>query len=79
MKCIDEKQQTDIFGSYNTDKASNLMIVFERCKVKTNDNKPCKDDSVIDDWLKYKYIVSLENEKTFVQDGFNDDSILRHS
>ena len=76
MKCIDEKQQTDIFGSYNTDKASNLMIVFERCNKKIND---CKEDKDIDDWLKYKYIVSLENEKTFVQDGFNEDSILRHS
>ena len=79
MKCIDEKQQTDIFGSYNTDKASNLMIVFERCIDKDNEIKTCKEDKDIDDWLKYKYIVSLENEKTFVQDGFNEDSILRHS
>ena len=30
MKCLDE-EGTEIFGSYNTDKASNLMIVFETC------------------------------------------------
>ena len=30
MKCLDETG-TEIFGSYNTDKASNIMIVFETC------------------------------------------------
>ena len=30
MKCLDE-EGTEIFGNYNTDKASNLMIVFEKC------------------------------------------------
>ena len=31
MKCIDTND-VKIQGSYNTDKASNLMVVFERCK-----------------------------------------------
>ena len=30
MKCLDD-ESTRIFGSYNTDKASNLMVVFEKC------------------------------------------------
>ena len=57
MKCVDQ-DSTNIFGSYNTDKASNLMIVFEKCnKTET----VCKDDEIIDEWLEFKYIVTLEN------------------
>ena len=63
MKCIDEKQSTEIFGSYNTDKASNLMIVFEKCD---NTERTCASDEIIDEWLEFKYIVILENEKLFV-------------
>ena len=63
MKCIDEEYSTDLFGGYNTDKGSNLMVVFEKCdKTKS----VCKDDDIIDSWLINKYIVALENEKTFV-------------
>ena len=62
-----------MFGSYNTDKASNLMIVFEKCNKKKN--KKCKSDKAIKNWLEFKYLVVLENEKRFNQDGFNDESV----
>ena len=53
-----------MFGSYNTDKASNLMIVFEKCD-KTQ-GKKCKSNKKINEWLQFKYLVILENEKRFV-------------
>ena len=64
MKCLDETQGTEIFGSYNTDKASNLMIVFEKCNRKKQTY--CKSDEEIDKWLEFKYLVALENQKIFV-------------
>ena len=80
MKCFDngDAGDTDIYGSYNTDKASNLMIVFEKCN-KNKENQTCKPDNVIDEWLEFKYLVVLENEKLFVQDSFNEDSIRKES
>lgn len=47
MKCIDEEYATDFFGGYNTDKGSNLMVVFEKCD-KTKSKSVCKDDDIIE-------------------------------
>ena len=76
MKCVDEGAETEIFGSYNTDRASNLMIVFERCNTSL---RTCKADDVIEKWLEFNYLVLLENKKVFKQDGFNDDKIRKES
>ena len=57
MKCIDEKQ-IEIMGNYNTDKASNLMIVFEFCDKTV---RTCASDETISKWLEFKYIFVLEN------------------
>ena len=48
MKCIDV-DDVMIQGSYNSDKASNLMVVFERCKGGTRAG--CQSESKIDEWL----------------------------
>ena len=50
MMCLDEQEGTEIFGSYNTDKASNLMIVFEKCNSEAA-AVTCQDDEAIDKWL----------------------------
>ena len=69
MKCLEEGQ-FDITGNYNTDKANNIMIVFEKCNSEIL-GRSCKTDIEIDEWLKFKYIVVLENERFFVQDKFD--------
>ena len=48
MKCLADNDSTEIFGSYNTDKASNFMIVFEKCNKK---ERKCKSDNKIKLWL----------------------------
>lgn len=78
MKCVDELQGTEIFGSYNTEKASNLMIVFEKCNNNTA-TVQCKSSEEINEWLQFKYLLVLENEKRFVQDGFFENRIRRES
>ena len=40
MKCLEDTNSTEIFGSYNTDKASNFMVVFETCNKELG--KKCK-------------------------------------
>ena len=52
MKCIDE-DELEILGNYNTDKASNLMIVFEFCDKEV---RTCASDETIAKWLEFKYI-----------------------
>ena len=39
------------------------MIVFEKCD-KTE--RTCASDAVINEWLEFKYILILDNEKLFV-------------
>ena len=57
FRCIAE--DFEIAGSFNTDTASNLMVVFELCDpVK---RKTCKDEEAIKKYLKQSYIATLEN------------------
>ena len=50
MKCLDTTDKIEIFGSYNTDKASNFMIVFEKCK--NEEGRKCKSENKIKLWLE---------------------------
>ena len=54
LMCLDEK--IAINGSYETDRGSTLMVVFEKCD---KEKRKCKDNKVIDEWLKLRYIVVL--------------------
>ena len=65
MTCVDQKFQ--IWGDYDSDRAQNLMIVFELCQPDPATGKVCKSKKEIDDFLLGKYIYVLENEKTFIQ------------
>ena len=49
MKCLDSTNSTEIFGNYNTDKASNFMIVFEKCN---KEERKCKSENDIKLWLQ---------------------------
>ena len=71
LKCLDldhpdAPDSLEILGNFNTEKASNLMIVFERCDIRVEDND-CASDEVFKNWIEQKYIVSLINEKKFVK------------
>ena len=76
MKCLHNEEKTEITGSYNADIASNLMIVFEKCNSTVS---TCKSDEEINEWLEFKYIITLENEKRFIQDGFGNNAITQES
>ena len=48
--------------------------MFEKCNSEAL-GRPCKTDDEINDWLRFKYIVALENERFFVQDKFDEERI----
>ena len=54
------------------------MVVFEKCNSEVL-GRACKDDSVINEWLKFKFIIALENERHFVQDSFGEDRVVGYS
>ena len=60
MKCIDEP--FELYGSFNTNIASNLMVTFEKCD---SERRKCKDKEAIDEWMKFKYILVVENEENY--------------
>ena len=45
MKCLDDEstRKLQLIGNFNTDKAQNIMIVFERCDSKDPSNE-CAGD-----------------------------------
>ena len=71
MKCLDDSEaELRINGNFDSEKATNLMVVFERCDVSKPENN-CVDDIEFEAWLRSKYIITLENEKKFVNHKFD--------
>ena len=52
-----------MYGNYDTQKGSNLMVVFEQCN---KDKQKCKDDDVIREWKAGKYIILYQNFERFI-------------
>lgn len=57
LKCIDA-EPFDLLGSFETSKASNLMVTFDLCDPA---KRTCKDRDAIDKWMIGKYFFTLEN------------------
>ena len=76
MRCLADSDQLKMWGDYDTENASNLMIVFEKCDIgKRASGQKCKSEQEIASWMEYKYIVMLENEKKFVQHKFGKERV----
>lgn len=80
MRCLADYKELSMFGDYDTDKAANLMVVFEKCDLtKRAPGEKCKSEKQIEDWMLYKYIVLLENEAKFIQHKFGKDRVEEKS
>ena len=53
------------------------MVVFEKCK--DSETLKCKDEAIINEWMRGKYIITLTNTKHFIQNKFEEESIYNHS
>lgn len=65
MQCISDTDDLKLWGNYDTSNARNLMIVFEKCNNATS-LSICKSDAEINEWMRYKYILTYVNQKKFV-------------
>lgn len=77
LKCI--REDYSIAGNFNTGIGANLMVVFERCVGNTSEGLPCKSPAEIEEWMRFKYIFTLENEVKFVQHLIDAESMVKQS
>ena len=61
LKCIDN-EELSVYGNYDSGAAQNLMVVFERCDPA---KRVCKSETEFQNWLSYKFLITLENTKVF--------------
>ena len=67
MKCIDEEDFA-IAGDFNSNTASNLMVVFELC-VDSKRTTCNKDPVAINQYVEEAYILILENKSLFIHEN----------
>lgn len=70
MICPKNQKDLKLQGHFNASKATNLMLVFEKCD-KSWSKQECKSDSEIADWMLFKYIAVLQNQKLFIKHKFD--------
>ena len=73
MQCM--KKDANLMGDSQSSKAKRLVVRFEMCvddpDTAQNDKK-CKEESVIKDWLQRKFIIMLENKISFEYETVQD-------
>lgn len=74
LKCLKDPHGLNFYGDYGSSRAANLLIAFDRCNNSTS-SVPCHSDAAIDEFLRFKYLLTFTNEKRFVQDKFHADKI----
>ena len=76
MRCVEDQNELYTHGNYNTPNAGNFMIVFEKCDETKTPEIKCANDTVINEWMVFKYIITLENHKKFKSHMFGDQTTL---
>ena len=76
MHCFKDKK-VQLSGNYDTAKAMTLAIVFEMCNPK--ERSTCKSETEIYEWIKGKYIITIENSWVFRSNKFNERRMTAES
>ena len=76
MRCVEDQNELYTHGNYNTPNAGNFMIVFEKCDETKTPEIKCANDTEINEWMVFKYIITLENHKKFKSHMFGDQTTL---
>ena len=72
MYCFNDKLK--IMGNYDTAKAQTLTMQFHRCNP---EERECKSESEIDDYLRDKFFVVIENSWTFFAHQYGANERLK--
>ena len=66
MFCLDNDEKVQIQGERGSINYSNLQVVYETCKNKTDSiGVSCKNAKEQNDWISNKSILIVENEQKF--------------
>ena len=76
MKCLKDLGEYTAFGNYDTPKAENLMIVFEKCDPKVS-KITCKTNEEIDQWMFSKFFVLFTNKREFKSYLFDQHPVVK--
>ena len=72
FRCTDE--DISVIGDYNSDKARQFVIQFEKCDNKTRST--CKSEEEIVKFLMEKYILILQNNLRFDTEKHSEESVV---
>ena len=75
MKCID--RELIIYGDYNSRDGNIVSIVFEKCDSAVRNT--CRSDQEIYDFLKRKFLVTVENSNIFRMSTYNETKVTFES
>ena len=65
LRCLDNPEDLQIWGNYDTGSAANILVVLDKCDP-LNSAVTCKSEEEIQEWLRFKYILTTSNSKRFV-------------
>ena len=80
MRCLtpEAEKRLNLHGDYDTGKAANLMVVFEKCNPE-NGKYECQGEEAIKKWSTFKFFGVLMNQSRFVKHLFGEDRMKKRS
>ena len=76
MLCVADPNDLYVSGNYDSSEAENIVIVFEVCNQETAaEGVTCASETDAKAWMQSKYIVTLQNEKIFIQYKFEKETL----
>ena len=76
MHCF-EKERVRLYGVYEGVKAQTLSLVLERCDPAVRDT--CKSEEEFQQWIKTKFVITIENTWVFRQDSYDEEKLTAES
>ena len=76
LKCPVNASDLSIQGKYDASAAKNLMVIVQKCNPETSE-VTCKSDAEIEEWLRYKFILIVRNQRKFIQYQFGEKRVQK--
>ena len=73
LRCLKDKSDSELWGHYHSGNAGSLMVVFEKCD---SEKRSCASEGEIAKWMMGRYIITLENQRKFVEHQFDDERFM---
>ena len=80
MRCLtpEAEKRVSLHGDYDTGKAANIMVVFEKCNP-DGGKYECQGEEAIKNWSSFKFFGVLVNQSRFVKHLFGEERMQKRS